>query len=419
MGGLMGGGDSGFAFRMIIFALVIMMVMPLMINIFVPSQALNVDNETVMDDYYNFTGAARGHTKESVWVLTGVYTPYEGGNYNYTEDGWLYGARINTYTPTQYEDTHETFTVSRDSDIGIYRYYGDSRDYDATTGTGHKDGSYYTSVVFDRNQKSDIFFSPQAKYDSSGNKYDPTKTNEPFYYSYTGWRYAFQPTSDAWTSNADGDQVFITATTSSLSLIWYSYYTSTGISGQLVLSGNDSGVAYLTGDQIVGAFDSTTNTARFNMTFNGGVEMGIYIRIDPWYLTNGGYTIKQCYDLGYWSIMVTSISTDAAAYVGTDNPLNIAKIFETLVNLMTFDYTSYNMSEAMGYLCSFIIVIPLYAGLIALAINNIPILIFTGVLAAIESIALVIKNWTSWFGIIGPNININDAIAVVLELIGT
>jgi len=415
----MGGGDSGFAFRMIIFALVIMMVMPLMINIFVPSQALNVDNETVMDDYYNFTGAARGHTKESVWVLTGVYTPYEGGNYNYTEDGWLYGARINTYTPTQYEDTHETFTVSRDSDIGIYRYYGDSRDYDATTGTGHKDGSYYTSVVFDRDQKSDIFFSPQAKYDSSGNKYDPTKTNEPFYYSYTGWRYAFQPTSDAWTSNADGDQVFITATTSSLSLIWYSYYTSTGISGQLVLSGNDSGVAYLTGDQIVGAFDSTTNTARFNMTFNGGVEMGIYIRIDPWYLTNGGYTIKQCYDLGYWSIMVTSISTDAAAYVGTDNPLNIAKIFETLVNLMTFDYTSYNMSEAMGYLCSFIIVIPLYAGLIALAINNIPILIFTGVLAAIESIALVIKNWTSWFGIIGPNININDAIAVVLELIGT
>ncbi len=415
---LMGGGDSGFTFKILIFALVIMMVLPLMINVFIPTQAINIDNEEVMDDYYNFTGAAKGHTKEAVWVLTGIYTPYQGGNYNYTDDGWLYGQRVSGYSPTQYQGSQQQFTVIRNNSTGIYEYRENSLDYSENEGTGHKKGDYYTNIVFDVDQKSDIFFSPQAKYDSSGNKYDPTKSNEPFYYSYTGWRYAFQPTSDAWTTNADGHKVYITATTTSLSLIWYSYYTATGISGQLVLSGNDSGVAYLTGDQIVRAFDSTTNTARFTMAFNGGVEMGIYVRIDPWYLTNGGYTVKQCYDLGYWSIMVTSISTDAAAYVGTDNPLNAAKIFETLIDLMTFDYTKYNMSDTMGYFCSFVIVIPLYAGLISLAINNLPVLIFTGVLAAIESIALVVKNWTGWFLIADPNL-LNDLFMLIMGLMNT
>lgn len=415
---LMGGGDSKFTFTLLIFALVIMLVLPLMINVFIPTQAINVDNDEVLDDYYNFTGAARGHTKEAVWVLTGIYTPYQGGNYNYTDDGWLYGQRISGYSPTQYQGTQQEYTVTRNGSTGIYQYAANSFDYNESEGTGHKEGDYYTNIVFDVDQKSDIFFSPQAKYDSSGNKYDPTKNNEPFYYSYTGWRYAFQPTSDAWTNNADGERIYITATTTSLSLIWYSYYTATGISGQLVLSGNDSGVAYLTGDQIVRAFDSTTNTARFTMAFNGGVEMGIYVRIDPWYLTNGGYTVKQCYDLGYWSIMVTSISTDAAAYVGTDNPLNAAKIFETLVNLMTFDYTKYNMSDGMGYICSFVIVIPLYAGLISLAINNLPVLIFTGILAAIESIALVVKNWMGWFGIVNPDV-LNDLFMLIMGLMNT
>ena len=96
--------------------------------------------------------------------------------------------------------------------------------------------------------------------------------------------------------------------------------------------------------------------------------------------------------------MVTSMTTDALAYAGTDYTLNIFNVFETLIDLMTFNYTSYGMSDTMGLVCSFIIVIPLYAGLISLAISSYPVLIFTGILAVLESVAAVVRNWTGIFG---------------------
>lgn len=409
-----GGGDSAFAYKMLIFAIVIMFAMPLMVNIFVPQLAISVDQDELMDDYYDFTGAARGKTDESVWVLTGIYTPFgvdSNGNvtdlFNYTEDNWIYSSRIKTYSPYQYDGTNTEFTVQRDESTGIYRYYTDSADYDPDTGIGHRGGydndgtkrdtpgDLYTDVVFDINHRSDIFFSKALKYDSQGNPYDDSKGGL-FFYEFSGWRYSFSPIADQWTNDADGNKIRITATETSLSLIWYYYYNNIGgISGQLII-GDDKGVAYLSGDQIVRAFDSTTSTARFNMTFNGGVQMGIYVKISQSKLSEG-YTIQECYDYGYWSIMVTSLSTDADAYTGTDYTLNIYNVFDTLVDLMTFNYSDYNMSAMMGTICSFIIVIPLYAGLISLAIYSYPVLIFTGVLAGFQTIASVITNW-GWLG---------------------
>ena len=408
---------------MLIFAMVIMVATPIMITNFVPSQAIDIDQDALLDDYYEFTGTAKGHTKEAVWVLTGIYTPYQGANYGYTDDGWLYGSRVQENTPEQYDGSPQSFKVYRD-DNGLYRYYWDTADYDKYAGTGHK-GSYrpateedhekndkievgdpipqdtlgdlYTHVVFDRSQMSNIFFSPQAKYGENGELYDNTVGSKHFYYEYTGYRYAFQPVSDSWTSDGDGNKIHITATTTSLSLIWYQYYTQTGISGQLVLSGNDSGVAFINGDQIVRAFDSTTNTARFAMTFNGGVEMGIYVKISPYATTTLGMTVKEAYDMGYWSIMVTSLSTDPNAYVGTDFNLDINKIFMTLVDLMTFNYAKYNMSDMMGMICSFVVVIPLYAGLIALALSHWEALIITGIFLVIQTMATLMSNFGSWF----------------------
>lgn len=409
--------NSEFAYKMLIFAIVIMLAMPIMINNFVPTKAIDVDQEELLEDYYSFTGASKGHTKESVWVLTGMYTPYEGTTYGYTDDGWVYGQRIQNATPSQYEGTPQEFSVYRD-DNGIYRYRYDTADYDADKGTGHRGtyykatqedvdagkaqqvgqdikrsepGEYYTSIVFDLDQRSNIFFNPNTKYNQNGEPYDSSIGGDHFYYQFTGLRYAFQPVADSWTADGDGNKIRITATTTSLSLIWYVYYTQSGISGQLVLSGNDSGVAFINGDQILSKFDSTTSTARFNMTFNGGVQMGIYIRMDPMALQDR--TVKECYDLGYWSLMVTSLSTDSEAYTGTDFSLNIFDLFDTLIKLMTFDYHSFGMSDMMGAVCSFTIIIPLYAGLISLALGSWEALILTGIVAAIQSIATMITNW--------------------------
>lgn len=389
-----------------------MFVMPLMINVFVPQMSEGIDNDDLMEDYYEFTGASRGKTEESVWVLTGVYTPYEGNNYGYTEDGWIYGSRVSYLRPTQYEDTNREFDVVRDEKNGVYRYASDSADYspdvsqttiDGSTvttnaATGHAKGDMYTSVVFDTEYKSDIFFSTSLKYNQNGERYDNNSSNgkEPFYYEFTGYRYAFQPLADQYTVDADGNKMEVTATTSSLSLIWFAYYRSDGLSGQLVISGNDSGVSYLTSDQIIRAFDSTTSTARFDMTFNGGVQMGIYIKIDPYELANGR-SVEDCYNLGYWSVMVTSLSTSVDAYTGTDFTLNIFNIFDTIIKLMTFDYSALNMSPLMGLICSFIVVIPLYAGLIALALGSWQAMAMVGILATIQSAVAIIANWGSIF----------------------
>lgn len=419
----MSDSNSSFAFKMLIFAMVVMFTLPVMITNFVPQVNNTIDEEELLQDYYSFTGSSQGHTAEAVWVLTGIYTPYMGENYGYTDDGWLYGSRVQTNSPTQYRDSPYAFTVYRD-ESGYYRYYWDSADYDADKGTGYKGtyrpateedvenndklhkgdpvkqdtiGDQYTRVVFDSAQKSNIFFTSAGKHNSSGGAFDSTVGDDKFYYEFTGYRYAFQPLSNIWAVDGDGNRIQVVATTTSLSLIWYQYYTQSGISGQLVLTGSDSGVAYINGDQIVKKFNSTTNTARFPMTFNGGVQMFVTIKLDPHYLSQG-VTVKDCYDFGYWSIMVTSLSTDTNAYTGTDFSLDIEKIFTTIIDLMTFNYTKYGMSDMMGAICSFIIIIPLYAGLIALALSSWEALIITGIFLVIQSLATVVTNWGGWFG---------------------
>ena len=315
-----------------------------------------------------------------------------------TEDGWLYGERILGYTPTQYQSSPNKFQVRYED--GYYRYTdlgtGGSADYDADKGQGHKAGDLYTSVTFDNAHRSNIFFTEYGKYTRDGTKYVPG-SNDPFYFNYTGWRYSFQPTGSVTISDAQGNEIKVVNTTTSLSLIWYEYYTQTGISGQLILSGSDGGTAYITGDMIVKAFDSTTSTARFDMTFNQGVQIGLYIKIDPNVLSVGRMSIKDAYDAGYWSVMVTSLTTDSSAYTGTDNPLDIWKLLMTMVDLMTFNYSDYNMSPFMGAVCSFVIIIPLYAGLIALAIGSWPALAMVGILAALEGLIALVNNLGSWW----------------------
>lgn len=404
----MADGNSSFAFKMIIFAVVIMLGLPLMINCFIPTAAIDVDENDVLDDYYRFTGQQKP-TKEAVWVLTGIYTPVgvgaDGsptGSYGITDDHWVYGSRVTYNRPTQYQSTSYDFDILRDEKTGVYRYASDSADYSAnqqtvtdkdgntvTTndGQGHKKGDLYTSVTLDIAQKSDIFFAQSMRHGQNGEY----KDGDPFWYDYTGYRYSFQPLSSQMAEDADGNRVNIPATTSSLSVIWYSYYRSDGIASQLTISGNDGGVAYLTSDAVIKAFNSVTSVAKFDLVFNGGVKMGIYIQINPMYLAEGK-TVEYCYNMGYWSIMVTSMSSDMAAYNGPDFHLDIWELFDTITDLMTFDYSDYRMSPMMGTICSFVIIIPLYAGLISLAIGSWPAMALVGIAALIEGAVSAIKN---------------------------
>ena len=364
-----GGGDNRFSYKMIVFALAIMFLFPTTLSIFTDSDS-EVNEQAFLDEYYKFTG--NHPTREAVWALTGIYTPYFEGSYGYTDDGWLYGGIIGStspYQPTQYIGTKYGGPVQLTD--GFYKYTQDTDD-------GHNKGDLYTAVTMDANAKSNVFFTPGGKVESGSF----------FYYDYTGYRYAFQPLANYTAQGSDGEAVPVVATTTSLSLIWYEFYGASGISGQLVLSGSDSGVAYITAQEIISAFNSVTSTAKFGMTFNG-IDMNVYIRLNPAYIAQG-MDVQQCYNYGAWEILITSLSTDSNAYTQADYAVNIYKIWTIMIDLFTFNTADYGLSGWLATLASLVMVIPLYAALISIGMTFYPALILAGILGIFQGGSLLL-----------------------------
>ena len=387
-------------------------MLPMMLTVFAPSVYDGASEDELLDGYQRMTGQ-KAPTSVAVWPLTGIYTPYTGGfvdpdsgqtiTYGYSSDNWLYGTEVKSYTPTQYTSTTQEYTVYKD-DSGVFRYYIDSKDYNKDYGTGHKGlygkatqedvdegraehvgdifkrddfkGDLYTEVNFDINQKSDIFFVESSKKEDAAGH---------FLYDYNGYRMAFTPISNYTTLNADGEKVPIVSSSTSLSLIWYQYLNGqSGISGQITLVGSSGGVAYINAAQILSQFNNNNSTAAFDMVFNG-VPMTIIIKIDPM-ATSAGMTVEQAYNAGRWSVMVTSQSVESNAYTGTDNAINPMSLFETMIDLLTFNLDDYNMAPWMSTLCGIIFVVPLYLGIIVLCMDNYPVLILVGIIAAIQAL---------------------------------
>lgn len=402
-----GGGGEAFIQGALIFGIMVLFLMPTMISIFMSPTSDDIETyaseETLSDilsAYNNFTNNSTA--KETPWALTGIYTPYLGGAYHYTTDGWIYGTKVTNYSPSQYLGKPGAYTVVQgmngNENGGVidptqpnvkHNFTGVVYTYDVDEGQetydGHKKGDIYTYVTMDKNQQSDIFFTDQLK-----------KTNgDSFYYEYSGYRYCWQPLQDGYTQYTDDEgntsATKMNATTSSLSLIWYNFVGQSGISGQLIISGSDRGVAYLTAQDIIKAFNSTTNTARFEMQFNG-IPMIIYIRIDP-SETSKGTSIEECYNEGYWSIMVASLSTNPVDYYSSSYSISPEKIWDTTIALLTFNTDDYDMSPLMGTFASLVFGGVLLTMVISIAITHPEVLL----IAAIAGLIAVVVNFISGF----------------------
>lgn len=338
--------------------------------------------DAINKQYLEFTGSKP--SSESVWCLTGIYTAYGSdadGNaytgYGTTPDGWLYGARIVNYTPSQYSTDATAYSATwNDDGRGGHFYYTS----DSTVNNKHTAGDLYGSVVMDVNKKSNIFFSSSGKVESGSN----------FYYQFSGgaYRYAFQPVTEYVTMNNDGQKITVVPNTSSLSLIWYDYYAGSsvggsGLAGQLIITYEDRGVAYLTDAMIISAFNSDTSTSKFVMTFNG-VDMNVYIKIDPSKLASG-LTVGECYNLGYWSVMVSSLSVDTDSVLSSDYEFNPYRVFQTMIDLLTFKTADYGLTGMAGALASIVVVIPLAVGVVVLGLNNYIVLILAGLYGVLSA----------------------------------
>lgn len=382
----------------LMFSLTTMLLMTSMIAVFIQPEDTAYGYESEMDEllsqYENITGGSIKN--EQIWGLTGIYTPYgkgEDGNdsdaHMTLSDGWVAGSRINSYTPSQYHGDKalaggkEGYTVTYDTTKGLYYYTSHGSNLlDITDGTvSDPDNSdqdtpatLYTSVAMDRQQQSKQFFTVGTK---------TQLDNGTFYYNYTGYRYCFQALKDFYYTESTP----ITHTDTSLSLIWYQYTVDSGISGQLVLSGSDSGVSYITAAQIVQSFNSANATSKFVMKFNG-IDMNIYVHLNV-YAINHGYSVEDCYNLGYWDVMVTSPSVTMTD--GSDTALDefsAERIFTIVTGLLTFHGDSYGLTGIAGTLASTVFSLSLYASLIAIGMTFTPVLILAGLLAVIQTFGI-------------------------------
>ena len=408
--------SSEYLHKSLMFSATVLILTPMLLTILAPSVVVGVQSDELLDGYERMTGLS-GDTRISVWPLQGIYTPFTGSvydedadqtiTYGYTEDGWLYGQQISSYSPIQFQNGIQDYTVYKAPD-GVYRYWIDTLDYNADKGTGHRGTGYratqadvdegrastvgdyvareqlgeiYNEVSFDRTNQSDIFFVESSRQEDA---------NGHFKYEYTGYRYSFVPISNYTAVDQDGNSRPIIANMTSLSMIWYVYAAQSGISGQLTISGSDGGVAYINAAQILSVFKSNTSTASFDMVFNG-VKMTIINKIDPIALNQPGATVESCYNSGMWSVMVTSLATESSAYLNTSYSKDPMQILDTVWELLTFDLSDYELTPWVKTLCSIVFYFPFYIMLVVICLDKgLKAWVAVGALAAFETIAGVI-----------------------------
>ena len=386
--GLLGGGGGGAAFtsKWIVAALAIMFLVPTTMVLFVPAHLSESEYaEQIAElesDYYATTGTYTT-SNMALWALSGIYTAYgedSQGNaslqYGYDEvSGWLYGMKVVSNSPGQYTGTDDAFTVTQGSDGLFY--------YSAVSSTSHSDvavNDLYTRVVMDANHVSDRFFSTSTK----------VTTDTGYYYQFSGYRYVWQPLEDFYIDD-DGNTRQLGRDSAALSLIWYQYSTLSGIAGQLAISGQDRSVSYLSASDILEAFNGDTLSSSFNLVF-GNLKMHLVIAIDPVKYA-GGLSVTDCYNAGYWSVMVYSDAISDSAVTGTYS-FSIDNIFTTLISIFTFDLADqYDIDGWMATLVSVLVSLPFYAVLIGLAIENYYLWILVALLAAVQTAS---SWWPFW-----------------------
>lgn len=385
----------------LVMSVTVLILLPTFITIFIgqTEETSEVVND-LMSGYTDMTG--QQPTSEEVWGLTGIYTPYgqdKDGNasnaWGRTDDGWVYGQRVTTYSPTQYNGglngTAESYEVYYDSEDKVYRYskvgadlaagISVKREVGSSQGDAYK-GDILTSVSMDVSKKSNVFF-------TSGGKQE--LENGTFYYTFGGadggaYRYCFQPLRDYLAVGTSGSATDVAHTKTSLSLIWYQYYNDSGISGQLILSGSDTGVAYLTSTEIINSYNSSNYTSKFKMAFNG-IDMNVYIQLNPYAITHG-YTPAQCYNAGFWSVLVTSPSTTASEGMGSLSAFDISNVFDVIVNMLTFNMSEYNISPMWQTLTTILFSMSFYIALISIAMEYRIVWVFAAIIAAIQAIKI-------------------------------
>lgn len=368
-----GGGDTEFTYKKIVWALLILSILPPMISLVVnpvtETDEWEQEYNSISQQYYSSAGVPPSASME-VWALRGIYVPYSSDDYGYTDDGWLHGGAVRHNTPKQYDTwPTESFTVAQAAN-GLW-YYTDApssrTDIVEAEHTGYvidstEGATVYTAVSMDTAHISDTFFTTNDRVEIDGH----------YYYGYTGYRYSFSPLHSYQSTNGDGETLDVSSSSSSLSLIWYQYNALSGIAGQLAISGNDQGVAYLSSQDIVRQYEGINFTATFDMVFSK-MPMHLQIRLNPAAIA-AGFSVEQCWDGGYWSVVVygdRNVEEYVGGVFGGTSDFSLENMFEVFKDLFGYRLSEhYEIDGWVGILASLVFSLAFYAVLVAIAVAN-------------------------------------------------
>lgn len=420
----LGSGSTGLSSpewtsKMVIVALAITFITPLLFSLLLPAHESSPQEDEYADQiaeleeqYYLATGKKVTASTE-VWGLKGIYTPFNGMTYSYSDDGWIYSKIITEYSPYQYTasspggDSATYYKVERMSN-GLYYYTvapsndsggivvakpiyetdsNGTENTDNQIGWDYKDATLYTAVTMDEKHASNVFFTTTSKQEINGH----------YYYNFTGYRYSFSPLR-SFGMDINGNVTQIEPNSTSLNLIWYKYATNNGLAGQLAVNAQDQGVSYLSASDIVRKYNSEIYSATFDMNFGAGIPMHLTIRLDPYMISQYGWTVEQAFNAGYWSVIVSSDAVASSSIQDSSYEFSLDNIFETLINLFTFRITEqYDIPGWEGVIASLFITMPLYAVLIAVCISNYYLLILVGIMGIIQALVSGLQSVGDWW----------------------
>lgn len=325
----MADGENQTLIRIAVFGITVSIIATALIAVLIAP-----NNEYTYDDiaaYRNELVSFSGNTmiNDTPWVLTDVFTPWipsQGVQGHMDADGWLYGTRVN------YDQIGKAADIRLDpgQKSSVLLTIGESEHYRYASGrewwAGNNPMGWDVSGVkniFGINISQDIFHLDPNTY-SEG---DASRWN------FTGYRYQFTPTLpfSTETSTKDG----------SLSLVWYSFDGQEGLSGGLDVYGGDVLLASYAATDIIAAYESVGGYAAvYDFNF-GGTHLNLSVKFDP-DKTNAGYSLWECWTLGFWSLAISSVSAGNFYDIENSNAfVNTAgSLIDTFTSIFTFSMPS-------------------------------------------------------------------------------
>ena len=318
-----------------------------MIGLLLTDQNSDYDYDTITayrNDLISFSGESM--INENPWILTAVYTPYTSGTItqHIDDDGFLYGSSIS------YSYIGQSANIALDTS----QKSNQPLNYDATATTPYTYASgvtWWSQIPIISNIGSALGF------DSS-----TYSTGSASTWQYSGYRYVFDPTlpfSSSEASTVDG----------SLSLVWYDWNNTEGLSGGLVIYGGNVQLANYSATDIIADYNTASGYATtYDFDFSG-THLTLSVLFDK-SVIDAGTSLMEAFTNGNWTMAISSKSAGNFLDVDSSNSYTVTagSMIDTFIQIFTFSLPSID-NEWMDLVLWLIVGLPMTIAMLCITLR--------------------------------------------------